>query len=200
MGGKLSSDGQQIRDKNELISVTLYPASRGPDYEGIIAAALSAAFGETVVTKQECDHRKDEPGIKVESLDLRCYEKMCYEPVKIQYGDMFGKDGDPITVTVTVIANNLPEQPSYKLFVGDRSYVKELKYLFEEKLGIPVDHSRLIFTFKGKQLEDGCRLSDYGPVRLIIERMLVTYSHVTIEICKARNFVKCTSQECCPGG
>ena len=49
MGGKLSSDGQQIRDNNELISVTLYPASRGPDYEGIIAAALSAAFGEGCV-------------------------------------------------------------------------------------------------------------------------------------------------------
>ena len=121
---------------------------------------------------------------------------MCYEPVKIQYGDTFGKDGDPITVTV--ITKNLPEQPSYKLFVGDRSYVKELKYLFEEKLGIPVDHSRLIFTFKGKQLEDGCRLSDYGPVRLIKED--ARYSHVTIEICKAHNFVKCTSQECCPGG
>ena len=160
----MSSDGQQIRDKNELVSVTLYRASRGPGYEGIIAAALSAAFGETVVTKQEYDRRKDK-GIKVESLDLRCYEKMCYEPVKIQHGDTFGKDGDPIAVTV--ITKNLPEQPSYKLSVGDRSYVKELKYLFEEKLGIPVDHTRLIFTFKGKQLEDGFRLSDYGPVRLV---------------------------------
>ena len=120
-----------------------------------------------IVTKQEYDHRrKDEPGfgINAESLDLRCYEKMCYEPVKIQYGDVFGKDGDPIAVTV--IVKNLPEQPSYKLSsIGDRCYVKELKYLFEKEVGFPVDHSRLIFTFKEKQLEDGCRLSNYGPVR-----------------------------------
>ena len=67
----MSSDGQQIRDKNELISVTLYPASRGPDYEGIIAAALSAAFGETVVTKKECDRRKDELGTAVK-VPLNC--------------------------------------------------------------------------------------------------------------------------------
>ena len=129
MGGKLSSDGQQIRDKNELISVTLYPAPRDFGYEGIIAAALSAAFGETVVTKQEYDRRrKDEPGfgINAESLDLRCYEKMCYESVKIQYGDVFGKEGDPIAVTV--IVKNLPEQPSYKLSsIGDRSYMKAWK-------------------------------------------------------------------------
>ena len=97
--------------------------------EAIIAAALSAAFGETVVTKQEYDRRrKDEPGfgINAESLDLRCYEKMCYESVKIQYGDVFGKEGDPIAVTV--IVKNLPEQPSYKLSsIGDRSYMKAWK-------------------------------------------------------------------------
>jgi hypothetical protein len=155
-----AAGSQPITDKNELVSVTLYPASQESGYQDIIAAALSAAFDETVVTKQEYDRRKDQPEFgNAERLDIRRYEKMCYESVKIQFEH---------PIAVTVIVKNLPEQPSYELSVGDKSYVKELKYRFEEKLGIPVDHSRLFFTFKGQQLEDGCRLSDYGPVRHIV--------------------------------
>ena len=172
---QFSSDSQLITGTNEPTACL----ERSVDYENIIAAALSAAFGEKVVTKQEYDRRKNEPEFgNAETLDLRRYEKMCYEPVQLEYGDEFGKDGDPLTVTITV-KNNFPEQLSYKLSVGDKSYVKELKFLFEEKLGIPVDHSRLIFTFKevafqgeGKELEDESRVSDYRPVRVtsIIEK------------------------------
>ena len=39
--------------------------------------------------------------------------------------------------------------------------MKELKFVFEEQHGIPVDHKHLIFTFKGKIVQDGYRLSDY---------------------------------------
>jgi hypothetical protein len=131
------------------------------DYR-LVAAALSAAFGETVVTKQEYDRRKDEPGFgNAESLDLRYYEKMCYEPVKGQYGDVFGENGSPITVILKSLSGQ-----SFKLSVGDESYVEELRFLIEKQHGIPVDHSRLILTFKGKQLKDGYRLSDCG-VRLL---------------------------------
>ena len=146
MGAQWSSDSQQVTDKNELI-----------------AAALSAAFDEKVVTKQEYDRRKDEPGFgNAESLDLRFYEKRCYESVKGQYGDVFGENGNPITVVLKSLSGQ-----SFKLSVGDESYVEELTFLFEEQQGIPVDHSRLIFTFKGKQLQDGFRVSDYG-VRLLL--------------------------------
>ena len=132
------------------------------DKNEVIAAALSAAFGEKIVTKQEYDRRKDEPEFgNVESLDLGCYEKMCYAPVKGQYGDVFGENGS----LITVILKSLSGQ-SFKLSVGDTSYVEELRFLIEKQHGIPVDHSRLILTFNRKQLEDGCRLSDYG-VRLL---------------------------------
>ena len=145
MGQQWSSDSQQVTDKNELN-----------------AAALYAAFDEKVVTKQEYDRRKDEPGFgNAESLDLKFYEKMCYESVKGQYGDVFGENGNPITVVLKSLSGR-----NFKLSVGDESYVEELKFLFEEQQGIPVDHSRLIFTFKGKQLQDGFRVSDYG-VRLL---------------------------------
>lgn len=141
MGGQQSTDNQLVSDKQELI-----------------AAALSAAFDEKVVTKQEYERRKNEPGFgNAESLDLRFYEKICYEPVKGQYGDVFGENGNPITVILKSLSGQ-----SFTLSAGDKSYVEELKFLFEEQVGIPLDHSRLIFTFKGKQLEDGFRVSDYG--------------------------------------
>ena len=130
--------------------------------ETIIAAALSAAFDETIVTRQEYECRKDEPGFgNAESLDFSSYEKMCYAPVKVQYGNVFGENGSPITVTLKSLSGQ-----SFKLSAGDESYVEELRFLIEKQHGVPVDHSRLILTFKGKQLEDGCRLSDYG-VRLL---------------------------------
>ena len=138
MGTQVS---QPVADKNE-----------------VIAAALSAAFGEKVVTMQEYERRKDDPEFSnAESLDFKAYEKMCYEPVKGQYGNVFGKSGNEITV----IIKSLTER-SFKLTIGDKSYVEELKFLFEEQHGIPVDHSCLIFVFKGKQLKDGCRVCDYG--------------------------------------
>ena len=86
---------------------------------------------------------------------------MCYAPVKVQYGNVFGENGSPITVTLKSLSGQ-----SFKLSAGDESYVEELRFLIEKQHGVPVDHSRLILTFKGKQLEDGCRLSDYG-VRLL---------------------------------
>ena len=144
MGAQWSADSQLVTDKCE-----------------VIAAALSAAFDEKVVTKQEYDRRKDEPEFaNAESLDFRFYEKMCYEPVKGQYGNVFGENGNPITVILKSLSGQ-----SFTLSVGDKSYVEELKFLFEEQQGIPMDHSRLIFTFQGKQLQDGFRVSDYG-VRL----------------------------------
>ena len=157
MGAQLSSDSQLVTDKNEFTSVTAYSASRELGYEPIIAAALSAAFDENVVTKQEYDRRKDEPGFdNAESLDLKFYKKVCYESVKGQYGDVYGENGNLITVILKSLSGR-----SFTLSVGDKSYVKELKFLFEEQLGIPVDLSRLIFTFQGKQLQDGFRVSDY---------------------------------------
>ena len=148
MGAQFSSDA----DSQPLVT----------DKNGIIAAALSSAFREKVVTRQEYDRRKDEPGFgNAESLDLSCYEKICYESVKGQYGDVSGENGSPITVTLKSLSGQ-----TFQLSVGDKSYVEELRFVFEEQQGVPVDHSRLIFTFKGKKLEDGCRLSDYG-VRLL---------------------------------
>ena len=123
----------------------------------LLAAALSAAFDEKVVTKEEYDRKKDEPEFNnAESLDLRFFEKLCFEPVKGQFGDVFGENGKPITVILKTLSGQ-----SFKLSVGDESYTDELKFLFEEQQGIPVDHSRLIFTFRGKKLEDGFRISDY---------------------------------------
>ena len=76
MGQQWSAAGQQT-EKNELL-----------------AAALSAAFDEMVVTREEYDRRKNEPEFStVESLDFRFFEKLCYEPVKGQYGDVFGENG-----------------------------------------------------------------------------------------------------------
>ena len=141
------------------------PQPRQVDKNELLAAALSAAFNEKVVTKQEYERRKDEHGfskLSVESLDLRFFEKLCYEPVKGQYGDVFGENGKSITVVLKALSGQ-----SYKVSAGGESYVEELKFLFEEQQGIPVDHSRLIFTFKGKQLQDGDRISAYG-VRLNI--------------------------------
>ena len=94
-------------------------------------------------------------------ISVAIYEKICYESVKGQYGDVFGENGSPITVTLKSLSGQ-----TFQLSVGDKSYVEELRFVFEEQQGVPVDHSRLIFTFKGKKLEDGCRLSDYG-VRLL---------------------------------
>ena len=140
MGQRWSGQASQQTEKNELL-----------------AAALSAAFDEKVVTKEEYDRRKDEPEFgTVESLDIRFFEKLCYEPVKGQYGDVFGENGKPITVILKTLTGQ-----SFKLSVGDKSYVEELKFLFEEQQRIPVDHSRLFFTFKGKALQDGFRISDY---------------------------------------
>ena len=108
MGAQQSSDSQQVTDKNELI-----------------AAALSAAFDEKVVTQQEYNHRKGEPGFgNTECLDLTFYEKMCYESVKGQYGDVFGKNGNPITVVLKSLSGR-----SFKFSVGDESYVEELKFV-----------------------------------------------------------------------
>ena len=60
MGAQFSSDA----DSQPLVT----------DKNGIIAAALSSAFREKVVTRQEYDRRKDEPGFgNAESLDLSCY-------------------------------------------------------------------------------------------------------------------------------
>ena len=74
MGQRWSGQASQQTEKNELL-----------------AAALSSAFDEKVVTKEEYDRRKDEPEFgTVESLDIRFFEKLCYEPVKGQYGDVFG--------------------------------------------------------------------------------------------------------------
>ena len=128
-----------------------------PEKNKLLAAALSAAFDETVVTKEEYDRKKDKPEFSdAETLDLRFFEKLCYESVKGQFGNVFGENGKPITVILKTLSGQ-----SFKLSVGDESYVEELKFLFEEQQGIPVDHSRLIFTFKGKKLQDGFRISDY---------------------------------------
>ena len=132
-------------------------SGRQTEKNELLAAALSAAFDEKVVTKEEYDCKKDEPEFSnVESLNLRLFEKLCYEPVKGQFGDVFGKNGKPITVILKTLSGQ-----SFKLSVGDESYVEELKFLFEEQQKIPVDHCRLFFTFKGKKLQDGFRISDY---------------------------------------
>ena len=79
MGQSWSQPQPQREDKNELI-----------------AAALSAAFDKKILTKQEYDRKRSEPEFSnAESLDLRFFEKLCYEPVKGQYGDIFGENGNP---------------------------------------------------------------------------------------------------------
>ena len=131
--------------------------SSRPGEIGILAAALSAAFGEKVVTKEEYDLKKHEAEFSdAETLDLGCFEKRCYEPAKGQFGDVFGESGDPICLNLKTLSGQ-----RYKLSVGEKSYIEELKFLFEEQQGIPVDHSRLILTFNGKTLQDGLRISDY---------------------------------------
>ena len=128
----------------------------------ILTAALSAAFERKVVTKEEYDRRRHEAEFSnAETLDLGCFEKLCYEPAKGQFGDEFGENGEPICVNLKTLSGL-----SHKLSVGEKSYVEELKFLFEEQQGIPIDHSRLILTFNGKTLQDGFRISDY-KVRFI---------------------------------
>ena len=49
------------------------------------------------------------------------------------------------TITITIDSNDT---------------IEYIKYRLQEKEGIPIDQQRLIFA--GKQLEDHCKLSDYG--------------------------------------
>lgn len=126
--------------------------------EDLIAAGLSAALDCKVVTKEEYERRKDEPEFQnvVEDLDLNTLGDVCYEPAKGQFGDVFGNNGKSITLSLRSLSGR-----KFDLTVGEESYVEELKFVFEEQQGLPFDHKRLIFMFKGKELKHGFRLSDY---------------------------------------
>lgn len=129
------------------------------DKKEILAAGLSTALDCKIITESEYERRRHEANFNtqsVENLEMTVFEKLCFEPAKGQFGDVFGESGNKITVHLKSLSGR-----NFELSVGEEAYVEELKFLFEEQQGIPVDHKRLIFTFKGKILEDGFRLSDY---------------------------------------
>ena len=48
-----------------------------------------------------------------------------------------------------------------ELEVGEDSYVEEIIYLLEKKVEVPIDNDRLVLLYGGKQMQEGCRISDY---------------------------------------
>ena len=128
-----------------------------PDID-LIAAAFSAALDRPVVTRAEFNRRKGEPLFaNAECLSLDTVAELCYEPAFGKCGNVYGENGAKIDVCLRTLSGR-----SIPLVVGTESYVEELKYLLEEREGIPVDYARVVLLHGGKQMQDGKRISEYG--------------------------------------
>ena len=139
----------------------------------LIATALSAAYKRTVVTEEEYERRKHEPLFaKVEKLDVQKMADLTYEPATGKFGDVFGESGGKITVCLKSLSGKKIE-----LEVGEDSYVEEIKYLLEEKVEVPIDNDRLVLLYGGKQMKEGCRISDYRV------RQRSRYEKMTLSFC-----------------
>ena len=160
----------------------------------LIAAALSASFKRTVVTEEEYERRKHEPLFaRAEKLDLQKMADLSFEPATGKFEDAVCKicgrrdcgarvmdTYDKITVRLKSLSGKTIE-----LEVGKDSYVEEVKYLLKKKVTVhtPIHNDRLVLPYRGKQMQEGRRISYYG-VRKAMKRYKssMTLSYIALLI------------------